>query len=303
MVEIQQMELRYLRYFIAVAEELNFSRAAERLNIAQPPLSQQIKELEEKLGVQLFDRKKRPLQLTIAGEVFLEDAHLVIATLERAIRSVRRAGRGEVGRLVVAVNSSIANSVLPDILQSFRDRFPDVRLILREIASFQQAEEIRNQQIDVGFERLPSKNSNDPTLKFMPIFRESLVVALPKNHRLAAKTQISLEELANEPFVFPSTDLVPSYGQIISLCQDVGFYPNIVQEATWMITILSLVAGGVGVTLLPANAQNLQRTGVVYRPLEGQNLTRQIAVVWRRDDSSPILQNFLEVTKNIAQNR
>jgi DNA-binding transcriptional LysR family regulator len=294
------MELRHLRYFIAVAEELNFTRAAERLHIAQPPLSQQIQALEADLGVQLFERKKRPLQLTAAGQVLLTEARLVFATVERAIISTKRASLGETGRLVVGANSSIANSVLPDILRVFRSRFGDVELVLRELTSFQQIQELRSRVIDVGFDRLPNENENDTALSFLPILQESLVIALPEQHPLAAKSQIPLKALADEPFVLPPPDLVPSYSQIINLCQQVGFTPKVVQQATWMITVLSLVAGGVGVALLPANAQNLVRKGVVYREIQGENLTRQLAVIWRRDDSSIILREFIALTKDIA---
>lgn len=294
------MELRHLRYFIVVAEELNFTRAAERLHIAQPPLSQQIQALEAELKVQLFERKKRPLQLTAAGQVLLTEARLVFATVERAIISTKRASRGEIGRLVVGANSSIANSVLPDILRIFRSRFGDVELVLRELTSKQQVLELRSRQIDVGFDRLPNENENDPDLSFLPILQESLVIALPEQHPLAAQSQIPLYALADEPFVLPPPDLVPSYSQIITLCQQVGFTPKVVQQATWMITVLSLVAGGVGVALLPANAQNLVRKGVVYREIQGENLTRQLAVIWRRDDSSVILREFIAVTKDIA---
>jgi DNA-binding transcriptional LysR family regulator len=297
---LKDMELRHLRYFIVVAEELNFTRAAERLHIAQPPLSQQIQALEAELGVQLFERKKRPLQLTPAGQVLLTEARLVFATVERAIISTKRASRGEIGRLVVGANSSIANSVLPDILRVFRSRFGDVELVLRELTSFQQIQELRSRQIDVGFDRLPNENENESDLSFLPILQESLVIALPEQHPLAVKSQIPLKALADEPFVLPPPDLVPSYSQIIDLCQQVGFTPKVVQQATWMITVLSLVAGGVGIALLPANAQNLVRKGVVYREIQGENLTRQLAVIWRRDDSSIILREFIAVTKDIA---
>jgi len=293
------IEIRHLRYFIAVAEELNFSRAAERLNIAQPPLSQQIQGLEAELRLQLFERNKRPLRLTAAGKVFLEQARLILVTLEQAVISARQASLGETGRLVVAVNSSIANSLLPNILRVFRDRYPRVQLVLREIMSSQQAQQLRDRQIDLGFDCLLS--GNDTGLSFLPILQESIVIALPENHPLASQTEIPLKALVDEPFVLPSPDVVLSYGQIIELYQqEVGLPPKVVQEATWMITVLSLVAGGVGVALLPANAQNLQRTGVVYRSIQGKSLTRPIAAVWRNDDSSVVLQNFLQVTKDVV---
>lgn len=239
------------------------------------------------------------MRLTAAGKVFLEQARLVLVTLEQAVISARQASLGETGRLVVAVNSSIANSVLPNILRVFRDRYPRVQLVLREIMSSQQAQQLRDRQIDLGFDCL--LNGNDAGLSFLPILQESIVIALPENHPLASQTEIPLKALVDEPFVLPSPDVVLSYGQIIELYQqEVGLPPKVVQEATWMITVLSLVAGGVGVALLPANAQNLQRTGVVYRPIQGKSLTRPIAAVWRSDDSSVILQNFLQVTKDVV---
>ena len=289
-------------YFMAVVEaQNNFSRAADRLHIDQPPLSQRIRALEKVLKVELFDRKRRPLQLTEAGKVFLEETRLALTHIECAITQAQRASRGEIGRLTIGVNSSIANSLLPDILRMFCSRFPEVKLVLRELTSSQQLQDLRARRIDVGFERLPNSSENEADLRFMPIFQEPLVIALPECHPLAAHAQIPLQALANEPFILPSPELVPSYSEIMTLCQQVGFSPKIVQEATWMITVLSLVAGGVGVALLRANVQNLQRTGVVYRPILGQNLTRQLAVVWRRDDSSVILHEFLKVIQDVSQ--
>ncbi len=299
---LSNFELRQMCYFMAVVEaHNNFSEAARRLHIDQPPLSQRIRALEKMLKVELFDRKRRPLQLTEAGKVFFEEIRLALTHIERAITQAQRATRGEIGQLTIGVNSSIANSLLPDILRMFRSRFPDVKLVLRELTSFQQLQDLRERRIDVGFERLPNSYENEADLRFVPIFQEPLVIALPETHPLAAHAQIPLRALADEPFILPPPEVVPSYGEIISLCQQVGFSPKIVQEATWMITVLSLVAGGVGVTLLRANVQNLQRTGVVYRPILGENLTRQIALVWRRDDSSVILHEFLKITQDVTQ--
>lgn len=293
------MELRHLRYFIAVAEEKNFSYAAQRLHIAQPPLSQQISALEAEIGIKLFDRKKRPLQLTSAGQVFLEEARLVLTQLEYAIVQTQRASRGEIGQLVVGTNSSIANSLLPEMLRTFRDRFPHVKLVLRELTASEQIQELDNRRLDVGFDRLPHSHQQDTNLSYLPILRESLVIALPQTHHLATQTEIPLEAMADEPFVLPSLEIVPSYTEIIHLCQQAGFFPKVVQEATWMITVLSLVAGGVGVALLPSNVQNLQRTGVVYKPIKGANLSREIVVVWRQENSSPVLHEFLNVIREL----
>lgn len=294
------MELRHLRYFIAVAETLNFSRAAEHLHIAQPPLSQQIRALEDELGVQLFDRKKRPLQLTDAGVVFLEEARLALAQVERAVISAQRASRGEIGRLALGFNSAIANSVLLEILRSFRHRFPEVELVLHELASYQQAQELHNRQIDVGFVYLP--NINDDTLSFMSLLQESLVIVLPETHPLSAQTQIQLQDLKDERFVLPKPNLVPGlYSQIVNLCQQVGFFPKVAHEAVWMLTVLSLVASGAGIALLPATAQNLHYAGVVYRTIQGQTANLQMAMVWRRNDSSAVLHKFLEVARDVTK--
>lgn len=296
------MELRHLRYFIAVAEELNFSRAAERLHIAQPPLSQQIQALEKELGVQLFDRNRRPLQLTLAGQTFLESARLAVTQLEQAVRSTQRVYRGELGCLTVGFTSSIANSVLSDILRAFRERNPDVKLVWRELATYPQIQGLRDRYIDVGFFHLSNGCINDDDLSFMTILSEPLIVVLPETHPLAAKSQVPLQALAQEDFVLPTRQLVFGLSeQIYSLCHQAGFVPKVTQEATFMLSILGLVAGGIGVALLPANAQNLQRKGVVYKPIKGQTPTVQMAVVWRRDDSSVILGKFLEVTKEITQ--
>ncbi|MEW6494431.1 MAG: LysR substrate-binding domain-containing protein [Cyanobacteriota bacterium] len=296
------MELRHLRYFIVLAEELNFSRAAQRLHIAQPPLSQQIRSLEDELGLQLFDRTTRPLQLTPAGQVFLEKARQVFTQVEQATVLAKRASRGEIGQLRVGINTSIANSVLPDILRTFCDRFPEVELVLHEQASYQQLQELCDRHIDVGFvnlHHLQSIDENDDTLSFISILQEPFVIVLPEGHPLAQQTQVSLKALANELFILPPAHL-PSglYYQITSLCQHVGFSPKVRQEATWMSTVLSLVAGGVGISLLPANAQNLQRTGVVFRLIQEQSPIFQMAMVWRRNDSCIVLRNFLEVARN-----
>jgi DNA-binding transcriptional LysR family regulator len=294
------MELRHLRYFIAVAEELHFSRAAERLQIAQPPLSQQIQSLEKELGVQLFKRTKRRVQLTEAGQVFLQEARLILTQVEQAIRAAQRASRGEIGSLGVGVNSSATHSILPEILRLFRERFPCVELVLHELASYQQVQGILDNGIDIGFLWLP--NVEESALSFMPIWREPVIVALPETHPLADLPEIPLKTLAGEPFVLPPRQLGQGfYSQIISLCQQAGFSPKVRQEAMLMQTIVSLVAGGVGVALVPASLQNLQRVGVVYKTLQGQKLELEMAVVWRPDNSSQVLQEFLQVVREMTQ--
>jgi DNA-binding transcriptional LysR family regulator len=288
------MELRHLRYFITVAEELNFTRAADRLHIAQPPLSQQISDLEAELEVKLFDRSKRPLQLTKAGQEFLKEARIILSQVEQATRLAQRANRGEVGRLVVGFNSSATQSVLPNILACFRERYPNVELVLREIDSFNQIQSLFNHQIDCGF--LHTQNLDSRNLSCLSVFSEPVVVALPIDHRLAQNFLIPLQELAEEFFILPPEHMRQGfYGQVITLCQQAGFTPKVVQEVVWLQTVLGLVAGGVGVAIVPASMQNLERKGVVYRNLQNATLEIEMTLVWRRDDTSPVLQSFLKV--------
>lgn len=289
------MELRHLRYFIAVAEELNFTRAAERLHIAQPPLSQQISDLEVELGVKLLERSKRPLQLTNAGQEFLKEARLILSQVEQATRLAQLASRGEVGRLIVGFNSSATQSVLPEILACFRKQFPNVELILREIDSHSQIQSLQNNQIDCGF--LHTQKLDDSNLSYISVLKESVIVALPIGHPLAKKPLIPLQELAKESFILPPQHMGQGfYAQVISLCQQAGFTPKVV-EAMWLQTVLGLVAGGVGVAIVPASMENLQRKGVIYKSLKDKTFEIEMLLVWRRDSSSAVLHQFLKVVQ------
>ena len=300
-----ELELRHLKYAITVTQKQGFTNAAAYLEIDQGFLSRQIKSLEKKIGFQLFDRNQRPLKLTDAGNDFLQEARQILSQVERAIESGQRLSRGEKGRLTIGINTSIANSKLPDILRAFHEKFPEVELVLQEIASYDQIEKLRNQQLDLGFFHLHNlqniKSNNDDVLTFMPILQESLVIVLPENHRFVRRTSISLAALANEQFILPPHNLLYNLrDQINRLCVDAGFQPKVRQEAAWISTVLSLVAGGMGISLLPANVQNLQRCGVVYRSIQGQSPVLEIVAVWRSDNGSIILKNFLEVIGNLA---
>lgn len=292
------MELRHLRYFTAVAEELHFGRAAERLHMAQPPLSQQIKQLEEELGFQLFYRTKRSVKLTAAGERFLGETRLIFARLEQAIAQGRRTSRGELGELSIGFVGSASYSVLPPILQQFRQRCPQVELTLRELTTNVQLEALRENRIDVGFVRPPIQGEG---LAQQPILQESLVVALSDGHHLASGSGavgggVAIADLATESFILFPRVLAPGlYDQIITLCQQGGFSPAVVQEAVQMQTIVGLVAAEIGLALVPASLQNLQRVGVVYRPLQAPTPQAEIALVWRQDERSPTVQQFLQM--------
>ncbi|BAZ31227.1 LysR family transcriptional regulator [Cylindrospermum sp. NIES-4074] len=297
-----ELELRHLKYAIAVTQKQGFTNAAAYLEIDQGFLSKQIKLLEKKIGFQLFDRHQRPLKLTDAGNEFLQEASQILNQVERAIELGQRLSRGEKGRLNIGINTSIANSKLPDILRAFHEKFPDVELVLQELASYEQIDKLQSQQLDLGFFHLHNiQNSNDDVLSFMPVLQETLVIVLPENHRFARRTSISLAALANEQFILPPHNLLYNLrNQINVLCMDAGFKPKVRQEAAWISTVLSLVAGGMGISLLPANVQNLQRNGVVYRSIEGESPVLEIVAVWRSDNVSIILKNFLEVISNLA---
>ncbi|HBL09888.1 MAG TPA: LysR family transcriptional regulator [Cyanobacteria bacterium UBA11162] len=290
-------ELKDLRYFIAVAEKENcsISEVAEELHMAQSNLSQQIRDLEKKLGdVTLFERKKRPLRLTEAGLEFLKQARLILAQVDRAVETATLAHQGQIGRLIVGFNSSVSNSVLPDILIAFQTRFPNVKLVLQERTAYSLIKGLETQQIDVGLMHWPALNYQDIGLCVEPIKEESLVLVLPSSHPLAAQTEISLQSLVHESFILPPSHLSYSlYQQIVSLCQKVGFVPQVTQEATLMLTILSLVAGGLGISLLPANVKTIERKGVVYRGIQEQTPMLKIVAAWRSDNSSAVLREFL----------
>ena len=288
------MELRHLRYFVTLAEELHFGRAAERLHIAQPPLSQQIRQLETELGFELFHRTKRKVQLTEAGQVFLDEVQQIFKQLEQAIQVGRQTSRGEMGQLVVGFVSSAPYNILPIILRSFRSSVPEVRLELHELTTNEQFRWLRESRIDVGFVRPPIED----TFNFETIFQESLMVALPDTHLLANESDVSLRSLKNEPFILFPRLLAPGlYDLIISLCQQAGFSPNVTQEAIQMQTIVSLVAGGLGIAIVPESLQNLQRTGVVYKIIQEPTPKTAIAIIWRQNDRSATVQKFLEIAR------
>lgn len=293
------MELRHLHYFIAVAEELHFSRAAERLCISQPPLSQQIRDLEEELGVKLFERTKRHVQLTEAGKVFLERSYLLFAHLEQAIAATQQIGRGEVGQVAIGFVDSAMYTSLPEMLRAFRAQFPAVELRLQELTTAQQIQALYDKQIDVGIVR---SAISEPGLSVECLLHESLVLALPENHPLSAQTQVSLSSLADQFFILFPAKLGPLfYEQIIHSCEQAGFRPKVAQEAVQMQTIVGLVAAGLGIAIVPASLQNFHRSGVIYRPLQEEIPNTGLYLTWRQHDSSPVINTFLNLARKATQ--
>lgn len=297
------MELRHLRYFIAVAEELHFGRAALQLGISQPPLSQQIQALEEELDVRLFERTNRRVALSEAGRLFLPEARAVLAQLDKAVGVARRARRGELGELKVGFTSSAPfTSTIPRALRAFRQACPQVHLDLRELSSREVAEAVGEGLLQVGMIRpldpLPAG------LEALELFAEPLVAVLPADHPQAAGQDraIGLAELAAEPFVFfPRSFGTGLYDQVLGLARSAGFSPRIVQEASEAMTLIGLVATGLGVTILPASFSRMRIDGVVCRTLRDPAASTAVWLVRRRGDASPLVRRFAELLEAEAR--
>jgi DNA-binding transcriptional LysR family regulator len=296
------MDLRRLRYFVAVAEEASFNRAAQRLHMSQPPLSAQIKQLEAELGVLLFERTSRGVRVTEAGQLLLEEARRLFAQMDQAVRVVRRVGNGEVGRLTLGFVPSASDEALPPILNDFRERYPEVELFLREMRPNLIVQRLHDRQIDAGLLYLPLE---DPALEVACVLREPLVLALPEKHPLASEEKVELSAVAGEPFILPRRySMMPGlHGQVIEACRNAGFAPEAVQKDVWLMqTIVGLVAGGIGVALVPESLRNLRRKGVAYRAVSGLSPTVELGVVWRSEERSAVLEAFLGVAKHSFEN-
>jgi DNA-binding transcriptional LysR family regulator len=294
------MELRHLKYFIAVAEELHFGRAAARLNISQPPLSQQIMQLEEEIGVQLFNRTKRRVEITPAGMVFLAEARQIMTMSGDAVRRTVRADKGEIGRLAVGYIGSANYSVLPQAVREFRKRFQDVDLSLAELNTSNQIEALHDGRIHVGFLRPPQGIENDG-LSVEPVFREPLMVAMPRNHHIKGKKPVPLRMLAKESFIMIPRQRGPGYfDYIIALCQREGFSPRIVLEASQFHTIIGLVAAEIGIAIVPASMQSSRFKGVVFRTIEG-NAETILHMAWTSENQSLVLWNFIGVVREVVR--
>lgn len=287
------MELRHLRAFVAVVEAESFRRAAARLRVAQPPLTRQIQALEAELGVRVLDRGPRRVVPTAAGALLLARARRVLAEVDAATREASRAARGEVGQLVVGYPSSLAYSGLVDVLRAFRARAPEVDVVLREMTPQQQVDALRVGALDVGFVRGPLVA---PDLASEVVLREALVAALPADHRLAGRARVAVGQLADDPFVFFARPRAPEFfDHVMRLCHEAGFSPRLAQEAPFG-ELVSLVAAGFGVSLLPASTRHLRRDGLALRPLVGSPRTEML-VAWPKQAPSPVRDAFLDVVR------
>ena len=300
------MELRHLRYFIAVAEEGHITRAAERLGMQQPPLSQQIRALERELGVQLLRRKPRGVDVTEAGRALLADARAILAHIDHAFTTTRRTARGELGRLVVGFTSSAPfHPFVPRVIRAFRDTAPDIALTLEESGTTELIEDLRHERVDAALIR--TQVSDLAGLTVNPLLEEAMLLALPATHPLAKGATdgpaLPLAALAAETFVVYRRHSGPGlYDAIIAACHAAGFSPHIGQEAPRIVSTLNLVAAGLGLALVPASLQRMQMDGVAYRRLRGTPQPRApLLLATRRADTSPVLRRFLDLVKRMAR--
>ena len=289
------VELRHLRYFVAVAEVLHFGRAAQRLGLAQPPLSQQIGRLERLVGQRLFERKPH-VRLTSAGEALLPAARAVLADVDAGIDAARQAGRGLTGRLTIGFASSVLPGRFPAAIHAYRERFPAIELRLRELASAAQIDALRRGLIDVGVMR-EAFEADD--LACETLFDESFVVALPDDHPLTGERSITLASLASLPFVHFPRDVAPAlYDRVLAMCAEAGFAPRIIQEAREWLTIVGLVDAGLGVAIVPASFKSLRWGNVRYAELEDVNVTTPVVLAWLKTGVAPTAANFIETARS-----
>lgn len=300
-----EIELRHLRYFVAVAEELHFGRAARRLHLSQPPLSQQIRRLEELLGYPLFVRTSRAVRLTSAGEVFLERAQRTLRKMDEDVEAMRTVGRGEAGTLAVGFIGSSMLTAIPALLGMYRARFPKVHLQLHEMYSSGVIGAVKEGSLDVGFVR-----DGDPTegIESEALFSEQFLAVLPAKHPLARSRTIDVGALAGEPFVFYSPLAGNrAYERPMSLCEAAGFRPRVVQEAPQWLTIMRLVGAGLGVSIGPACVERIATPEVVCRRLRTPGRVRavrsEIELAWRAGENRPIVETFCRMAREKLHRR
>lgn len=291
------LDLRQLRYFVAVADTLSFTRAAQQLHISQPPLSQQIRALEKLLGVRLFDRNRRRVALSEAGRAFLLEARKTLQQAETARRTAERAAAGQIGRLRLAYPGSVAfHPTLPESVLRFTRAYPEVQLELHEMFTVEQFAALLEETIDVGFVRAPPRDA--PTrrrVRFEVLDQEPLLLAVPANHRLANRARVRFRDVTGESFVAqPRRYSVTVHDTLARLAGKAGSQLRIRQEALQLSSLLSLVAAGIGLAVVPASLRAVGLPGIAFVPLADAEATMPVAIAWRKGDGAPVLQRFLE---------
>jgi DNA-binding transcriptional LysR family regulator len=292
-------ELRQLRYFVVVAEEMHFGRAAVRLHMTQPPLSQTIQGLEAALGTPLFLRTRRSVQLTAAGAALLPEARRILQQAAALPDLARRAASGESGLLSLSFVSTADYSVLPPLLREFRERYPQIQIDLREATSDLQLDDLMQGRIDAGLLIPPISDKARAELHYVTVLSEPLVLAAPKGLKaLRGQNAVRLKALADLPLiVFPRRIAPGLHDAILGCFRSAGLTPHIGQEAIQMQTIVGLVSAGMGIALVPESVSNLKRPGVEYRPLADKTPLVETGLAWRRDNSSPVLEKFLNLQR------
>ena len=287
------MELRHIRYFLAVAEERHFTRAAAKVGIGQPPLSHQIKDLEGEVGAALFHRVAHGAELTEAGKAFLASVKEMPLIAERATMAARRAARGELGSLRVGFTATATfNVVVPSAIRTFRRAYPDIYLTLEEANTTRLITGLREGTLDAVFLRPGTAGTEELQLRRLP--EEPMVVALPKRHYAAALKRIDLAMLKDDPFLLFPREVAPTiYDTVVDACRKAGFEPVISQLAPHFSTIVSLVAAELGVSIVPASITQMRIPGIAYRPIAGQSPTTKLALAFRRGETSPVVRNFI----------
>ena len=301
-----EIELRHLRYFVAVAEELHFGRAAQRLHLAQPPLSQQIRKLEEILGYPLFERTSRSVSLTAAGQVFLERAQRTLRNVNRDIDEARSIGRGEVGSLHIGFVGSAMLTTLPAIFRRYREAYPLVRLHLHESFTSKVIEGLQNGTLDAGLLRDGDPGNLDSGLTATTIYSEPFIAVLPSNHRLASRKAINPNDLRGEPFVhYPRSAGSYAFEKPFSLFGDPGYRPQIVQEASHWLSILRLIGAGLGVSIAPDCVRHIIAPDVICLPIEqgkaAVKIVSNIELATFVGESRPIVARFTQIVREVIR--
>jgi DNA-binding transcriptional LysR family regulator len=292
------IDLKQLKYFLAVAEEKSFSRAAERLHISQPPLSQQIMKLESELGVRLFARTTRSFELTVAGKAFMQEASDLLGRMRMAVDTIRQIDRGEVGRLRVGIVGSAMWGPIPGLLEQFQSQFPRVTWTIHELGPNEQWDALRGKQIDVGFWREPKRDEDElkhASLRQDLCFQENYCVAVNVQHPLARKDRIELTDIAGEPLLILHLDQSAEPRYLIQCCVNAGFQPTIFQEAAEPQTLLAMVGAGLGVALMPETTGRIGWPGVRFLPIKHDPPSANLYITYPIQDDAPVVRAFLKI--------
>ena len=295
------MDLRQIRYFLALATELNYTRAASQLNISQPPLTRHIQQLEHSIGVMLFDRSTRGVALTQAGKIFLEEARKIVALADHAVNKTKLAHQGQIGRLDIGIFGSSTISVIPTLLIELRKTHPDIVISLQNTTKTQQIDGVREKHLDIGFNRIyPSV----PDLAVETVMLENLYVALHKDHPFANNQTIEVKDLIDQPFILFPNNVRPSFADnVIMLCSNAGFAPNVVHDVEDIFTAIALVSAGLGIAIVPESAISLRLSGVRYHLLDAKEAKVDLSCVYRPDNQSPALLAFLETVQMLRSGK